>query len=277
MCSIKSVNINDEIDSGKLDMGDSRGIETISRNVFGYEMNRRIRIVGVGSSMRGCSFSTLAVKMVLDLTKNDYGAETYLIDLREANIPIYNPDDSPHNNLQRMGQRLRWADSFVLASPDYHGSMSGVMKNFLDHFWEEFAGKTFGYICASHEKGLTVMDQMRTAIRQCYGWSMPYGVSINGEEDFNDKAEIINSSVERRLKMLARDLVVYGTLIRGQFLQDLANDDISDTFASKYRSLLIKQTVSTVSAIPLFSITDIWYPVQMARFCHNNKIPTVLN
>jgi azobenzene reductase len=32
------------------------------------------------------------------------------------------------------------------------------MKNFLDHFWEEFAGKVFGYICTSHEKGLTVMS-----------------------------------------------------------------------------------------------------------------------
>jgi len=57
-------------------------------------MNRRIRIVGVGSSMRERSFSTLAVKMVLDLSKNDYGAETSLIDLRQTNIPIYNPDDS---------------------------------------------------------------------------------------------------------------------------------------------------------------------------------------
>lgn len=155
--------------------------------------------------MREHPFSTLVVKMVLDLSKNDYGAETYLR-LRQTNIPIYNPDDSSQNNLQRMGQRLRWADSFVLASPDYHGSMSGVMKSFFDHFWEEFADKTFGYICASHEKGLTVMDQIRTAVRQCYGWSMPYGVSINREEDFNDKAEIINNSLERRLKMLARDL-----------------------------------------------------------------------
>lgn len=51
-------------------------------------------------------------------------AETYLIDLRQTNIPIYNPDDSSHNSLQRMGQRLRRTDSFVLASPDYHGSMS---------------------------------------------------------------------------------------------------------------------------------------------------------
>jgi FMN reductase len=66
-------------------------------------------------------------------------------------------------------------------------------KNFLDFYWEEFAGKTFGYICTSHEKGLTEMDQMRTAVRQCYGWSLPHGVSINGEEDFNKDAEIINA------------------------------------------------------------------------------------
>lgn len=223
------MNTNSETNSERSDTNENQRIETISRNEslnsFGnYGKSRRIRIVGVGGSMREGSFSTLAVKMVLDLSKNNYGAET-----------------KTRDNIQKMGHLLKWADSFVLASPDYHGSMSGIMKNFLDHFWEEFAGKTFGYICASHEKGLTVMDQMRTAVRQCYGWSMPYGVSINGEEDFNDKAEIINNSLDRRLKMLARDLVVYGSLIRGQFLQDITDDDISDTFAARYRSLLINQ------------------------------------
>ena len=237
---------NSDTKSERFDTNDNQRIETISRNdslhsLGNYGMNRRVRIVGVGGSMREGSFTTLAVKMVLDLSKNNYGAETNLVDLRQTNLPIYNPDDSSHNNIQRIGHLLKWADSFILASPDYHGSMSGIMKNFLDHFWEEFAGKTFGYICASHEKGLTVMDQMRTAVRQCYGWSMLYGVSIAGDEDFNDQAEIINISLDKRLKMLARDLVVYGSLIRGQFLQDITDDDISDTFATRYRSLLIKQ------------------------------------
>ena len=227
---------------------DNQGIEPTGRTEFSnisrkYRMKRPIRILGIGSSMRKHSYSTLAVKMVLDLSKKNYDAETNLLDLRRTKLPIYNPDDSfpPTTNIQEIGHLLEWADAFVLASPDYHGSMSGVMKNFLDHFWEEFAGKTFGYICASHEKGLTVMDQMRTAVRQCYGWSLPYGVSISGEQDFNDKAEIINNSLDRRLRMLARDLVVYGSLIREQFLQDIADEDISDTFAARYRSLLINQ------------------------------------
>jgi hypothetical protein len=41
--------------------------------------------------------------------------------------------------------------------------------------------------------------------------------------------------------MLARDLVVYGSLIRGQFLQDIIKDDLSDTFAVRYKSLLQEQ------------------------------------
>ena len=63
--------------------------------------------------MREHSFSTLAVKMVLDLSKNNYGAETNLVDLRQTKLPIYNPDDSSHNNIQKMEHLLKWADSFV--------------------------------------------------------------------------------------------------------------------------------------------------------------------
>ena len=54
------MSIDDEIDSGKLDTSDNRGIETISRNVFrNYGMNRRIRIVGVGQQYARAFLSVL--------------------------------------------------------------------------------------------------------------------------------------------------------------------------------------------------------------------------
>jgi NAD(P)H-dependent FMN reductase len=202
-----------------------------------------VNVLGVAGSMRQQSYSTRTLKIVLEEAKK-YASEPYMLELRKINLPLYDPSEitsdepSPNNNnnvLERITTALKWADAFVLASPDYHGSMSGGMKNFLDYFWEDFAGKTFGYIVASHEKGLTVADQMRTTVRQCYGWSMPYNISINGEKDFDSKGNLVNSALAKRIKMLARDLVTYGTLIRGQFLQDVANKEISDTFASHYR------------------------------------------
>jgi NAD(P)H-dependent FMN reductase len=196
---------------------------------------KTLNILGIAGSMRKDSYGTKILKIVLDLASK-YEVQTSLLDLRNANMPLFNPDLSIQSdiNLQKVTDQVNWADAFVLVSPDYHGSMSGSMKNFLDYYWEEFAGKTFGYICTSHEKGLTVMDQMRTTVRQCYGWSLPYGISVNGSEDFNEEREVINNLLNKRLKMLARDLVVYSKLIRGQFLQDLSSD-LEDTFAARYR------------------------------------------
>ncbi|MFL6376378.1 MAG: NADPH-dependent FMN reductase [Nitrososphaeraceae archaeon] len=205
------------------------------------DMNKQrtaIRILGVSGSLRENSHSTRTLATLLEIAANRCGADVHLMNLRETKLPFYNPSitvtDLFYGNIKTVSQAVNWADAFVLASPDYHGSMSGTIKNFLDHFWQEFAGKTFGYLCTSHEKGLTVMDQMRTAVRQCYGWSMPYGVSINSGQDFNTRGEIINSELSKRLNMLARDLVVYGKLIRDQFKKDLEGHDL-DTYAARYR------------------------------------------
>ncbi|MGA9910899.1 MAG: NAD(P)H-dependent oxidoreductase [Nitrososphaeraceae archaeon] len=198
------------------------------------ESGLKLNVLGVGSSMRQGSYSTTALNMILDMAKGNE-AETKLLDLRQTNLPmLYVAKDDTHE-IGQVTELVEWADAYILATPDYHGSMSGSLKNFLDYFWSEFAGKTFGYIVASHEKGLTVMDQMRTAVRQCYGWSIPYGISINPEDDFNDKKEVINRKLWSRLDMLARDLVVYGKLIRKQFVNDLLPNAPVNTFAAYYK------------------------------------------
>jgi NAD(P)H-dependent FMN reductase len=202
----------------------------------GIEMtDKNLHVLGVSGSLRTHSRSLMAVKVALEFAKES-GAETRLLNLRELNLPLYSPDREDGSAAEEaLGKDMEWADAIVLASPDYHGSMSGAMKNFLDYNWEECAGKLFGYMCSSHEKGLTVMDQMRTVVRQCYGWSMPYGVSFNGDADFDGDGRVTNARIEKRVKMMARDLVAYGPLIRRQFLADRESSE-AHTFAAAYRS-----------------------------------------
>jgi FMN reductase len=185
--------------------------------------------------MRVGSYGSRVATIVLAAAR-EHGAETRLLELNAIDLPTYNPDNESmdHIGLRAATEAVNWADAFLLASPDYHGSMSGAMKNFLDFYWGEFAGKLFAYVCASHEKGLTVMEQMRTSVRQCYGWSLPYGVSVYGEKDFDSSGQLV-SQVGRRVRMLARDLVVYGALIRRQFQTDLT-DEVTETFAARYRT-----------------------------------------
>ena len=190
--------------------------------------------MGVGSSMRENSVSTRALRGVLEIISVKYESEVKLVNLLETELPIYRPGPGfETETVKKVTSDVNWANVFLLASPDYHGSMSGTMKNFLDFFWKEFSGKTFGYIVSSHEKGLTVMDQMRTAVRQCYAWSLPYGISINEREDFDQRGQIVNKRLQTRMEMLARDLVVYGELIYSQFMKDMDSSE-SNTFAHYY-------------------------------------------
>ena len=191
-----------------------------------------LKILGVSGSLRSDSVSRRALEFVLK-SAEEYNAETKLLDLGQVELPMYRPDATGSEVVRTVAAAVSWADAFLLSTPDYHGSMSGAIKNFLDYHWDEFAGKLFGYLCTSHERGLTAMDQMRAAVRQCYGWSLPYGVSVHGDEDFNRFGSVSNPRLASRFRMVARDLVVYGAMIRSQFRRDLIDRE-PQSFASRY-------------------------------------------
>jgi FMN reductase len=151
------------------------------------------------------------------------GCVVDVLDLEKEPLALYNPDvahDLP--GYAELQARVHWADAIILGSPDYHGSISGAIKNFLDHFWREFTGKLFATIIASHEKGLTATDQLRTVARQCYAWTLPYGVSLLEDADVKD-GQIVSEALQQRLEMLIRDLRVYGELLARQRRADLAS------------------------------------------------------
>ena len=204
-----------------------------SENVID-EKKDSFKILGIGSSLNKKSTSTRILQITLEKSRK-YGATFSLLNLREFNLPIFNPNKPRETtpDIIKINEEVNESDAFILATPDYHGSMSGGMKNFLDYYWYEFSGKLFGYIVSSHEKGLTVIDHMRTAVRQCYGWSLPYGLSINSENDFDIDGNIKNVYLNQRINNMARDMVTYGKLLSKQFLYDV-NTKQENTFASQF-------------------------------------------
>ena len=153
------------------------------------------------------------------------GAKVDLLDLVDEPLSLFNPDSShAHEAFPKLKARVEQADVYLLGTPDYHGSMSSTLKNFLDHFWQEFTGKLFASVVASYDKGLTVTDQIRTVARQCYAWSMPYAVSFADKTDVAD-GQIVSDSFQQRIEMFTRDLRVYGELLARQRQADLTGHE----------------------------------------------------
>ncbi len=160
------------------------------------------------------------------------GCVVDVLNLQAEPLPLYNPDTAyAAAGFQALQARVHRADLFVFGTPDYHGSISSTLKNFLDHFWHEFAGKLIVPVVASHEKGLTVIDQLRTVARQCYAWTLPYAVSFS-EQDLKDDV-IVNESFKKRLEMMLRDARVYGELLAQQRRADLAGTEAG--FLARHR------------------------------------------
>jgi len=166
--------------------------------------------------------STAAMLFHLRDRLRDLGAATEVLDLRQRALPHFSPGAPEPENLGWIREQVENSAVFVLGTPDYHGTPSGPMKNFLDYFWTEFTGKLFGYISASHEKGLTAMDTLRIAVRQCYGWSLPYGVAGVEKSEVEPEGAVLSDKLRDRLEMMAYDLLHYGHLIAGQRQRDLS-------------------------------------------------------
>ncbi|HWF19052.1 MAG TPA: NAD(P)H-dependent oxidoreductase [Verrucomicrobiae bacterium] len=153
------------------------------------------------------------------------GCTVDILDFEKEPLALYNPDTA-HEGPAYAALRARVdnADVILLGTPDYHGSISSATKNFLDHFWREFAGKLFATIVASHEKGLTATDQLRTIARQCYAWTLPYGVSFTEGADVKE-GEIVSDNFKNRLEMMIRDVRTYGALLSRQRASDLKGSE----------------------------------------------------
>jgi NAD(P)H-dependent FMN reductase len=191
-----------------------------------------LTVLAVVGSLNCASLTRVVLLEVAARLRAD-GCVVDLVDLLQEPLPLFNPDSSRTGPaFAALRERVERADVFVLGSPDYHGSISSALKNFLDHFWHEFAGKLFATVVASHEKGLTVTDQLRTVARQCYAWSLPYGVSFVEDQDVQG-AEIVSEGFRNRLAMLVRDVRVYGTLLAAQRKSDLAG--VEPGFMARHR------------------------------------------
>ncbi|HTG45070.1 MAG TPA: NAD(P)H-dependent oxidoreductase [Verrucomicrobiae bacterium] len=187
-------------------------------------VDSQLQVLGVVGSLNQNSVTRVVIQHAAEAL-TEVGCHVDIFDPVKEHLPLFNPDSSySATGYSTLQKRVAAADVFLLGTPDYHGSISSTLKNFLDHFWQEFTGKLFATVVSSHEKGLTVTDQLRTVARQCYAWSLPYGVSFVDREDVKEGA-VSSEVLLRRLEMLAHDIKHYGCLLAEQRLKDLNGNE----------------------------------------------------
>lgn len=94
----------------------------------------QLKVVGVGGTLREGSASLGALRRAL-AAAGEAGAETRLLDLRELDLPMYEPGMTLAEYGPGVGllvEELRGADAILVSTAAYHGTLAGVTKNALD-------------------------------------------------------------------------------------------------------------------------------------------------
>lgn len=150
-----------------------------------------IHIVGIGGTLRGDSSSAKALRHCLSHAR-ERGATTDIFTGDALRAPLYEPQNPVlPDDMAAMIAALRRADGIVLASPGYHGSISGALKNALDYTEEMagdadcyFAGRAVGCIAtaAGWQAAGATLATLRAIVHSLRGWPTPLGVLINSSE-----------------------------------------------------------------------------------------------
>ncbi len=98
-----------------------------------------------------------------------------LIDLAENPLPIMKIHPQHPPEAQQISVRLQEADALLFVTPEYHGSFSGVLKNAIDYFWEEFQKKPIGVVTVSAGKmgGINASTQLQHVILSLGAFALP--------------------------------------------------------------------------------------------------------
>jgi FMN reductase len=181
-------------------------------------MAKSLLVVGICGSIRDGSYTRNALEIALRGAEEG-GATTELIDLRDYQLIFCDGKDDENKypkDVFRLREAVRPARGIILATPEYHGGYSGVLKNALDLMgFDEFEGKMLGLVGVSGGKmgAFGALNALREVGRALHAWVVPNQASVpEAWNVFDKKGELKDEGLEKRLKEVGRQVAQYACL-----------------------------------------------------------------
>ena len=179
-------------------------------------------IVGIGGTAAPISSTEQALVLALK-SASDCGARTRLFGSAHLlALPHYlTPGTSGSHEGRELVDAVREANGIIIASPGYHGSISGLVKNAIDYL-EETAKDTRSYLDGIpvglivtaygwQATGSTLMT-LRSIVHALRGWPTPMGATINTRGGIFANGICTDEAAAKQLEIVGRQVVEFARL-----------------------------------------------------------------
>jgi len=174
-------------------------------------------VVGIGGTIGAVSSTERALRIALDAAgREGYRTRMFGGDAM-VRLPLYNPRATGRTPEEReFVDAVRAASAVIIASPGYHGSISGVVKNALDLLEETardarpyLADMPVGLIATAYGWQATgsTIAALRSIVHALRGWPTPFAATINTQvTKFDDQGGVTDPAVLDQLNLVGRQV-----------------------------------------------------------------------
>ncbi|MDA1086384.1 MAG: NAD(P)H-dependent oxidoreductase [Verrucomicrobia bacterium] len=169
-------------------------------------------VVGILGSVRPNNYTARAMALVADEFGVN-GIDFELIDPAKLDLPLPGTE-SDSSDAATMREQVQQATGVILATPEYHGSYSSVIKLVIDNlgFPSVLSGKPIGLVgvAAGAIGAIKALEHLRSVCAHVGGIVLPAFVSIPGvNRVFDDEGNCTDEKVEKRIRGAATNLHHY--------------------------------------------------------------------
>lgn len=170
-----------------------------------------VKIVGIAGSLRSGSYSQYALRIAAQRIEA-LGAEVEILDLRLLKLPFCDggQDYPDYPDVEKLRWAVQNADGLMLATPEYHGSVSGVLKNALDLLsFDHLSGKVTGLISIlGGQSNSNALNHLRLITRWVHAWTIPEQIAIGQAWNaFDEDGKLRDEKLSQRFDAFAQSLV----------------------------------------------------------------------
>lgn len=169
-----------------------------------------LKIAVIIGSTRPARFGDKPAKWIAAEAKKLEGVEVELLDLVEYPMPFFEEPMGPsqlnkkysNDVVKKWSAKIDAADAFIMVTPEYNHSTSGVLKNALDHLYPEWNNKPVGFVSYGGVGGARAIEHLRQIVIELQMAPISNSVNIPGTIIFpivSGKAQW-NADTEAHLK-----------------------------------------------------------------------------
>lgn len=172
-----------------------------------------MKIVGLSGSLRADSLTYKALALTMHKI-SAYASEVEIIDLREMHLPFCNgsTDYPAFPDVARLRMSVKSSQGIIFATPEYHGSISGVLKNSLDLLeFEHLEGKICGLIAVcGGVSSSNAINTLRLICRSVHACAIPEQVIIaDANAAFDSEGRLRDAQIDKKLNDFVLRFVDY--------------------------------------------------------------------